>query len=184
MSETKPDDPAGSPLSGESLRTAIANFRDQHRTVLIASTAPNGTPDASYAPYIDDPQHRLYIFVSRLATHTANLLDRGHASLLFIRNEEQSPNLFARQRLIYQCSVTEIPASSSEHAPLLDQMNERFGPIIKTLRQLPDFHLLRLTPSSGRYIEGFGRAYSWQGAIPNDDTPHLNPSKSSPPPRN
>lgn len=170
---SRPEQPAGSPLSGAALREAILDFRAQQRTVLIASTARDGSPDASYAPYISDSQHRLCIFVSRLATHTANLLNSGQASLMFIRNEDQSPNLFARQRLIYQCSVSEIPAGSNEHAPLLDQMGERFGPIIKTLRQLPDFHLLRLTPTSGRYIEGFGKAYQWQEALPDDEKHHI-----------
>ena len=174
--------PSREPLSGQKLRLAITEFRDQHRSVLIASTAQDGTPDASYAPFISDPQHALYVFVSHLAAHTSNLLASSRASLMFIRNEDQSPNLFARQRLIYQCSVVEIPSSSDEHALLLDQMSEFFGPIIKTLRQLPDFHLLRLTPSSGRYIEGFGKAYSWQGAIPNDSPHHLNRGNSSPPP--
>ena len=173
----KPGKPGQAPLSGEALRSAIINFRDQHRSVQIASTTPDGIPDASYAAYISDPQQQIYIFVSRLATHTDNLLSSGRASLMFIADESQSPNLFARQRLIYQCTVTEVPARSTEHAPLLNQMSERFGPIIKTLRQLPDFHLLRLTPTSGRYIEGFGKAYSWQGAAPDDPAHPIGPRR-------
>ena len=160
------------PLSGEALRSAITDFRNQHHSVLISSTAPDGTPDASYAPYISDLQQQLYIFVSRLAAHTDNLLHSGRASLLFIRDEQRSSNLFARQRLIYQCTVNEIPSGSDEFTPLLAQMSEQFGAIINTLRQLPDFHLLRLTPTSGRYIEGFGKAYQWQGGLPDDGEHH------------
>ena len=165
------------PLSGEALRSAIITFRDLHHTVLIASNSADGTPNASYTPYISDSEHALYIFVSRLATHTDNLLNSGQASVLFIRNEDQSPNLFARQRLIYQCSVAEIPASSPRYPPLLEQMSKRFGAIINTLRQLPDFHLLQLIPTSGRYIEGFGKAYQWPHALPDDGKHHLTPNK-------
>ena len=165
------------PLGGEALRSAIITFRDGHDTALIASNSADGTPNASYAPYISDPEHALYIFVSQLAAHTDNLLSSGQASALFIRDEDQSPNLFARQRLTYQCSVTEISASSPRYRPLLEQMNDRFGAVIKTLRQLPDFHLLKLHPTSGRYIEGFGSAYQWPQALPDDGTHHLGPSK-------
>jgi len=168
--------PSQTPLGGEALRSVITEFRNQHRAVLISSTDPDGTPDASYAPFVSDQHGALYIFVSRLAAHTGNLLSSGQASLMFIRNEDQSPNLFARQRLIYQCSVDEIPASSEQYAPLLSQMTDSFGAIIKTLRQLPDFHLLRLTPISGRYIEGFGKAYQWQGALPDDEKHHISGS--------
>jgi len=165
--------PSQSPLNGKELRTAITDFRDQHRTVLIASTAPDGTPDASYAPFVSDHQHDIYVFVSRLAAHTNNLLISGQASLMYIANESQSPNLFARQRLVYQCSVEEIQATSEQYPALLAQMTDSFGAILKTLRQLPDFHLLRLTPHSGRYIEGFGRAYQWQGPLPDDERHHI-----------
>jgi len=169
--------PAGKsqPLSGEVLNDAIKHFRDQFSTVLIASTDGADSPDASYAPYIIDSENRIHIFVSRLAQHTGNLLQTGTASLLFIQDETQSANLFARQRLSYQCQVDEIPPNSVQYAPLLDQMTERFGPILKTLRQLPDFHLLRLTPISGHYVEGFGKAYSWQGSAPDISPQPVNP---------
>jgi hypothetical protein len=161
------------PLGNDQLRQAITDFRDQQRSVLIASTAKDSTPNASYAPCISDSQHALIVYVSRLAAHTENLLTTRKASLLFIRDETDSPNLFARQRLTYQCTVNEIPSSSTEYATLLDQMTDQFGSIIKTLRQLPDFHLLRLTPSSGLYVESFGKAYHWQGALPDDSEHHI-----------
>lgn len=163
------------PLTGELLSNAVKHFREQFSTVLIATTDGEGSPDASYAPYIIDTEEHLHIFVSRLAQHTGNLLQTGTASLLFIQDETQSPNLFARQRLSYQCQVDKVLPNSEHYTPLLDQMTERFGPIIKTLRQLPDFQLLRLTPVSGRYIEGFGKAYSWQGATPDNSPHHIHP---------
>lgn len=179
MSVSRDNKPTRSPLQGADLRNAILHFRDQHRSVLIASSDRDGCPDASYAPYLVDAQQRPLIFVSRLATHTNNLLDSGQASLLFIADESQSPNLFARQRLIYQCNVAEVLSGSDEHRLLLNDMVKYLGPIIKTLRQLPDFHLLRLTPTHGRYIEGFGKAYSWQGALPDDKPCHVNPGNIS-----
>lgn len=37
---------------------------------------------------------------------------------------------------------------------------ERFGETVDLLQSLPDFHLLALTPVSGKYIAGFGKAFS------------------------
>ena len=39
-------------------------------------------------------------------------------------------------------------------------MQEKFGETIELLRSLPDFHLLALTPVNGKYVAGFGKAYS------------------------
>jgi putative heme iron utilization protein len=42
---------------------------------------------------------------------------------------------------------------------------------------LPDFQLFQLTPSSGRWVKGFGKAFDFCGRIERDAN-HLNPTKS------
>jgi len=166
-----------SPLEKDQLRTAIVTFRQRFDSVLIASSDAEGVPDASYAPYICDHEHNIYILVSQLAQHTGNLLQNRYASLLFIEDESKSGNLFARQRLVYQCRVKPLGRDDSDHRDRLEQMESRFGAIIRTLRALPDFELLQLSPTGGRYIAGFGRAYQWNGAVPDDRIHHLRPGK-------
>lgn len=175
----------------------IRAFRDSFTSVLIASCgascgasygassgANSGTsadtnigPHASYAPTISDNHDNLIIFISDLARHTGNLLTNPRAGLMFIEDEANNKNPFARRRLSYDCRVSELAVDTSEGAALLDALEQRFGNIVRRLRQLPDFHLLRLTPVQGSYVKGFGAAYRWQGALPRSDIDRVTPSQ-------
>jgi len=150
--------------------TEIKAFRDGFKSVLIASTDADNHPHLSYAPTIVDVHDNLLIFISELARHTSNLIDNPRAGLLFIEDEADCKNPFARRRLSYDCRVEEIPTDTAEAGILLDKLEQRFGNIVASLRQLPDFHLMRLIPPRGSYVKGFGAAYRWQGALPPTDT--------------
>ena len=78
------------------------------QTLLLSTASANGIPDISYAPFVSDQAGLFYIYVSEMACHTANLLNNPQASILFIRPESESPNLFARERAVLSCSVSEI----------------------------------------------------------------------------
>ena len=41
----------------------------------------------------------------------------------------------------------------------LDAMAAKLGDTLAVLRQLGDFHLIKLTPQTGQFIAGFGRAF-------------------------
>ncbi|WP_027856180.1 HugZ family pyridoxamine 5'-phosphate oxidase [Marinobacterium jannaschii] len=129
------------------------------QSLLLATVNCEEAPDISYAPYIRDGQGAFYIFVSRLATHTLNLLHSRRASVLFIREESESRNLFARERLSFRCQVTEITPQDTDYKERLDQMEQQLGNTVAMLRSLPDFHLLCLIPEQGRYVVGFGKAF-------------------------
>ncbi len=131
----------------------------ERRSLLLATVNPSGEPDISYAPFVRDERGNFYIFVSRLAIHTTNLLSRQQASVLFIREEAESRNLFARERLSFRCRVSELLPQDADYKSWLDQMEQQLGGTVAMLRNLPDFHLLRLTPQSGRYVVGFGKAF-------------------------
>jgi len=42
----------------------------------------------------------------------------------------------------------------------LNALQNKFGNVVGLLRTLPDFHLFALQPTGGRYIVGFGRAFT------------------------
>jgi putative heme iron utilization protein len=100
-----------------------------------------------------------YIFVSGLSNHTQNLKSTGKAGILLIEDEGQTQQIFARQRLMYDCSVDLIDRHDPQWTTWADQFKVRFGNLIDMLRQLPDFQIFRLTPQSGRFVVGFGAAY-------------------------
>jgi putative heme iron utilization protein len=99
------------------------------------------------------------VFVSELSPHTKSLLRSGRVSVLFIEEESATRNLFARRRLSYRCSATEVASSDERFDRVLASLEQRFGRLIQTLRALPDFHLICLSPEDGRYVTGFAKAF-------------------------
>ncbi|MEN8213937.1 MAG: pyridoxamine 5'-phosphate oxidase family protein [Pseudomonadota bacterium] len=149
--------------SRRQLQQEVVGFRSRFKSVLLATASPENVPDASYTPYILDQNGKICIFVSQLAQHTSNLLDAPKASLLWIANEADSRNLFARRRLTLQCTVGEVAASGEQRDQLLVQMQQTHGKTIEVLRSLPDFHLFSLEAYQGNYVRGFGQAFSATG---------------------
>ncbi len=129
------------------------------QTLLLSTATANGAPDISYAPFVQDQAGCFYVFVSELASHTANLLQNPQASVMFIRPESESHNLFARERAVFGCKAKEIPHDDEIYAVHLQALSTKFGEVVNLLRSLSDFHLFALRPENGRYVIGFGRAY-------------------------
>lgn len=146
----------------DTLLKAYREFISGFKTVLIASTSSLNSPEASYAPYVV-ADGNYYIFISELAVHTQNLHQTKVASLLFIEDEAATQNLFARRRVNLQCTAEEVARDSLNYQQVLVLFHERFGKFMQLLQALPDFHLFCLTPNSGNYVAGFGKAYSLSG---------------------
>ncbi|MCK9635180.1 MAG: pyridoxamine 5'-phosphate oxidase family protein [Methylobacter tundripaludum] len=130
------------------------------QTLLLSTASANGGPDISYAPFVRDDEGVFYIYVSEMACHTVNLMNNPQASILFIRSESESPNLFARERVVLSCSVMEISRDDAIYAERIQALQDKFGEVISVLSSLSDFHLFALRPENGRYVIGFGRAFS------------------------
>ena len=130
------------------------------KTLLLSTASPDSVPEISYAPYVRDQAGCFYIYVSELAAHTSNLMTNRKASILFIHPESESANLFARERAVFNCSVSELARDDENYTIQLKALQEKFGEVVSVVRSLPDFHLFSLTPVSGQYVVGFGRAYT------------------------
>lgn len=129
------------------------------QTLLLSTASANGVPDSSYAPFVRDDAGVFYIYVSKMAGHSANLRTNPQASLLFIRPESESPQLFARERAVLNCDVQEIIRGDALYDDRIQRLQNKFGEIVGVLRTLPDFHLFALHPQTGRYVVGFGRTF-------------------------
>ncbi|GAB4452782.1 MAG: heme utilization protein HutZ [Anaerolineae bacterium] len=135
----------------------------ESRSLILATTNADGSPAASTAPFIVDELRRFTIFTSQLAEHTANLRRDNRAGVMLIEDEAATAQLFARQRVTFQCRVEAIPRDSAEGAALLARFEERFGKMVGLLKSLPDFQLFRLQPESGGLVTGFGQAFTLSG---------------------
>lgn len=130
------------------------------QTLLLATVSDQGEPECSYAPYVKGQNDVFYIFASELAIHTKHMLETLKVSVLFIKPEQKTKNFFARERVVFGCTVSEISQDDELYNLHLDKMNDQFGETVGLLRSLSDFHLLALTPRKGRYVAGFGKAFA------------------------
>jgi heme iron utilization protein len=140
--------------------TALKALLATQQTLLLSTASTTGFPDMSYAPFVLDESGCFSILISELAAHTGNLMANPHASVMFIRPESESNNLFARERAIFDCTAKPIERSDSGYSTQLMVLHKQFGDIVEVLRSLSDFHLFALSPVSGRYVAGFGQAYT------------------------
>ncbi len=146
-------------FTAEELQAEATAFRDGFRSVLLATADSNARPDASYAPCALDDEGRIIVFISELASHTRNLHVNPRASLMFIADEGDSRNLFARRRLILSATAEPVPRDDDHWQTLMGILRERHGNTIDLLMQLPDFHLFRFTTTDGTWVRGFGQAF-------------------------
>ncbi|NOT85172.1 MAG: HugZ family protein [Methylococcaceae bacterium] len=150
-------------ISNAELSDLSRQYQDlllSQQTLLLSTVSEQGLPEISYAPFIRDEAGYFNIYISELASHTRNLLKNPQASILFIRPEAVSNNLFARERAVIACTAKKILRDDDSYFSRLQALQEKFGEVINLLSSLNDFHLFALCPESARYVVGFGRAFN------------------------
>ena len=138
-------------------------FKSSIKTMSLSTLTDTGQPNISYAPFVTDDDGFFYVFLSQLASHTQDLLNQPVASIMLMEDEQNSRQLFARQRITYHCAINIIQSGYKTYDEILNNFESSFGSIIPLLRNLPDFILFKLSPTEGRYVEGFGKAYELAG---------------------
>ncbi len=142
-------------MTEKTLLPFIAAFQ----SVVIGSLDSQGCPFSSYAPFVHHDR-RFYIFISDIASHAQNLRRSNKASLLFIEDEAEAANIFARKRISLQCRAALIPRDAETFAPVMAKFGEKFGgEMISMLMKMADFNLYELTTIGGEATFGFGEAY-------------------------
>lgn len=133
------------------------------QSLILATLNANGSPLVSYSPFVVDDHKQFFIFTSGLAAHTANLRQNRTVSLMLIEDESAARQIFARQRLTFQCRVEPIARAAPEWVAAQAMYQARFGKMADLITGLPDFELFRLTPHAGQLVTGFGQAYDLTG---------------------
>lgn len=131
-------------------------FIEKCKTVVISSLDSNGNPFTSYAPYV---QHdgKIYIYISIITDHYKFIEDNNLISIMMITDEQDSPNLFARERVRFQCVAENV--GNDGHEEIFAKFEKNHGaPMMGVLRGL-DLSLFELMPKEGRYVVGFGQAF-------------------------
>ena len=102
--------------------------------LMLATVNEDGSPEVSYAPFVQDDAGNFFIYVSELARHTGNLLRNERAAVMFIEDEADARQPFARTRLSFDCRRSVVARDSKEWQALLAQFAERFGGVIDVIR--------------------------------------------------
>lgn len=145
------------------IKQEILQLIEQCQTLKLATASNKGIPCASYAPYVYGGNYTFYVFLSDLAQHTSNITNNPNVSAMVIEDESKSSNLFARNRLVLDCTATRINRDSSQFKQWITRYSDRFGAIVDTMVQLSDFNLYSLDPIQGVFVKGFGQAYRISG---------------------
>ncbi len=144
------------------LEPEIREFRQERRTLQLATVDENGRPNVSYAPYVQN-QDGYFVLISEIARHARNLQVNPSVSIMMIEDEGSSKQLFARKRLTFDAIESVVQRDSEQWNLVIAQMQERFGEIIDGLSQLQDFVLFNLKAEQGLFVKGFGQAYQVSG---------------------
>ena len=147
------------------LQPQIKEFREERQTLILSTISSDGFPHVSYSPFARVEQY-YYVLISEIAEHTRNIQAQPKLSFMLVEDETNCRQLYARKRLTYKADAKQVVRDSSEWQQAIGQLQNRFGEIIDNLSQLSDFKLFRLTPTTGRFVKGFGQAHTVQG---NDD---------------
>lgn len=134
------------------------------KTLLMSTVSVEGIPDASYTPFVRLEDDCFYVYVSGLSRHTTNLETTGLVSVLFVEDENDANQLFARRRLSFDCRAELIPRDSAKWKDVMANFSSKFGDVIDVIQPLADFKLFSISPKSGVYVRGFGQAYRFTGA--------------------
>ncbi|MBD2293007.1 pyridoxamine 5'-phosphate oxidase family protein [Anabaena sphaerica FACHB-251] len=144
----------------EKIQAEYEQFPQEVASIMISTVNEEGMPNASYTPFVMDEFKNIYIYVSGLASHTANIHANPYVSILLIEDEAKAPNIFARRRLNFYCTANLIERETDKWNQIVEQFQVRFGEVIEMFRSLADFRIFQLTPTKGRFVIGFGTIYN------------------------
>ena len=142
----------------------ILSFINSRKSLMLSSITEDGEPYASYAPFaLTEEQDGFYVLLSTIAVHAKNLLAHAKAAVLIVEDEDSAKELFARLRATYHVAAEHIAHGTEGFEKGVQALEARHGERSRNLSELSDFHMFKLTPNSGRYVTGFGRAYMLAG---------------------
>ena len=144
----------------DSARRDYLALRDHANSAQLATLGSAHTPESSYAPCVLF-EGNFYLFLSRLASHTGNLMRNPEIGLMLLEAEAGNP--FARKRINLQGRVELITRDNAQFRSVLDLFHDRFGKVMEVIEPLPDFELFCVHARTGRFVRGFGQAYELQG---------------------
>jgi putative heme iron utilization protein len=138
--------------------TALREFIRRHRQAVLAVSA-NDEPITAMTVYVAEPALRsALIHLSNLSQHKRMLLANPRCSLLIAEPDDGRAEAMTLARVTLQGNAARIEKDSADYAQA-KAVYLAASPASELMFGLPDFDLIRISITSGRYIAGFGRAF-------------------------
>lgn len=145
-------------MDGDSERTLVRLLRTTRLAALgtLHDAAPNL---AMVAVAFEGDFSAFYIHVSRLGKHTRDMELDPRVSLLFAQTDDGRADPQTLARLSINGTADLLPRTDSRYAGIQQTYLRRF-PEAEQFFNLGDFNLWVITPASGRFVAGFGKAFN------------------------
>jgi hypothetical protein len=144
----------------ESTQAAALKVLLESQQIASLATLHKGDPAVSMVPYALMPEGKGFIIhLSRLASHTADMLANPSVSLLVVAPPGSAPSPQELQRASIQGQARQCASSSAEHTQAQALYLARF-PHSKRMFGFSDFSLFIVEPRSVRFVGGFAQATS------------------------
>lgn len=142
--------------------TKLLSLRDELRALILATIDEDGFPSLSTLPFVwlNDA---FWVLMSDLSPHTRHVRVSPTVEIMLMEDESEVSNIYNRARVTWRADVNRVERADSRADEVLAGLRERHGKIVEVLLQLPDFHLHRIAPGSGRLVNGFGKAFKIDG---------------------
>jgi hypothetical protein len=142
-------------LSEETLARIIRETR-----IAALGTLHDGEPNLAMVAYVFAKDFSaFYIHVSKLGKHTRDMESDPRVSLLIAERDDQRADPQTLARLALQGTAEVLPREASDYS-LIKTMYLRRFPEAEPLFGLGDFNLWKITPTNGRFVAGFARAFN------------------------
>ena len=135
---------------------------EEAKTLILAAANAAGQPCIGTAPFVRI-EGIFYIFSSNLSEHIKAILQGLESQFMLLADEQDSQNIWARQRLSFHAKIEEVSRTDPAFDRVCAALRERHGPVMDVIKPFGDFHLLKITPISGRLVTGFAAAFSVSG---------------------
>jgi heme iron utilization protein len=132
------------------------------RMTAALGTLHQGVPFVSMVPYAVARDESFILHVSRLATHTQDMLDSPEVSLLITESEASAKMPQALARVTVQGRAEMLDRDSEKNSDAREVYLSRF-PDAAPLFEFSDFNIFIIKPVSVRVIAGFGQALTITG---------------------
>lgn len=152
----------------EQVKQNYESFIQSKKNCVLSFVNGEGKPFSSTTPFVR-LNGKFYVYISQVAEHY-QLMDQSEVvDLICVADEAVTANPFAQERARWQCVPKKL--GNEGHEDIFATFDQLFNAKMMELLRSLDFSLFELTPIEGRYVVGFGKAFTID--IANDTLIHV-----------